>query len=99
MPQYNVYAIGQRVLLEAYNTDNAGDPASPTDPVILLKPPTGAEESLSVTESPTGHIFHILSTRTREAGKYFYRIVVEGEEDAIERFFVIAPSAFTTPIP
>lgn len=96
MQQYNVYAIGQRVMLEAFNTDNAGDPASPTSPLILLKPPTGAEESLSITESPTGHIFHILSTRTRAAGKYYYRIVTA--DDAIERFFTIVPSAFASPL-
>lgn len=98
MPQYTVYAIGQRALIEAFNVNpDTGDPESPTSPAILLKPPTGPEESLAVTENPTGHIYHVLSTRTRAAGQYFYRIVTA--DDAIERFFTIAPSAFTTPIP
>jgi hypothetical protein len=95
MPQYNVYAIGQRAIIEAYNVDSDGDPVSPTSPVILLKPPTGPEETLSVTENPTGHIYHVLSTSTRAAGKYHYRIVTA--DDAIERFFAIAPSAFADP--
>jgi hypothetical protein len=95
MPDYNVYAIGQRVLLEAFNTNAAGNPTSPSGALILLKPLTGAEESLAVTEDPTGHIFHVLPTMTRPAGKYFYRILTD--EDAIERFFVIAPSAFAAP--
>lgn len=95
MPQFNVYTIGQRVMLEAYNTDNTGAPASPTSPLILLKPPTGPEESLSVTESPPGHIYHVLPTRTRAAGRYYYRILTA--DDAIERFFTIARSAFADP--
>lgn len=95
MQQYNAYVIGQRVMLEAFNTDNAGDPASPVNPMILLKPPTGPEESLSVSESPEGHIFHVLSTRTRAAGKYYYRIVTD--DDALERYFVIPSTAFAAP--
>jgi len=96
MQEYTVYAIGQRALLEGFNVNaTTGEPETPTDPMILLKPPTGPEESLAITENPTGHFYHVLSTRTRAAGKYYYRIVTA--DDALDRFFVIAPTAFAAP--
>ena len=96
MPEFTVYTIGQRALLEGYNVNSeTGDPESPTDPLILLKPPTGAEESLSITENPTGHFYHVLATRTRAAGTYHYRILTA--DDAVERHFVIRESAFAEP--
>lgn len=95
MQQYNVYAIGQPVLIEAFNTNAQGDPESPSSPQILLKPPTGPEESLAVTENPVGHIFHELRALT--AGRFFYRIVTA--DDALERFFVVRASEFEEPLP
>ena len=96
MQPYNVYAIGQPVLLEAFNTDSQGDPQSPTAPQILLKREGTAQEvSLEVTENPVGHIFHELRAET--AGKYFYRIVTA--DDALERFFVVRASEFEEPLP
>lgn len=95
MQQYNVYAIGQPVLIEAFNTDAQGEPASPTSPQILLKPPTGPEVELAVTESPVGHIFHEMRAVT--PGRFFYRI--NTTEDALEHFFVVRASDFETPLP
>lgn len=95
MQPYNVYAIGQTALIEAFNRNDAGDLVSPTDPRILLKPPTGSETELAVTENPEGHIFHAL--RLTAPGKYHYRILTS--DDAVERFFVVVPSAFTEPLP
>ena len=96
MQQYNVYAIGQPVLLEAFNTNSQGDPASPSAPQILLKlEGSTEEESLAVTESPVGRIFHELRVLT--AGKYFYRI--NTSDDSLEHFFVVRASVFETPLP
>ena len=95
MREYNVYVIGQRAMLEAFNTDDDGDPEVAVNPRILLKPPTGPEESLAVTQSPEGHIFHVLPIEGPE-GKYFYRIVTD--DDALERFFVVRPTAFADPL-
>jgi len=96
MLSYNVYAIGQTALLEAFNTDEAGEPQSPATPRILLKPPTGPEVELEVTEEPRGHIFHRLLLEG-PAGRYYYRILTE--DDALEHFFVVMASTFTTPLP
>lgn len=95
MQEYNVYAIGQRAVLEAFNRDEDGDLAPAVNPRILLKPPTGPEESLAVTQSPAGHIFHVLPIEG-PAGKYFYRIVTD--DDALEHFFVVRASEFTDPL-
>ena len=98
MESYNVYAIGQTVLLEAFNTNDEGDPESPDSPQILLRDPTGAETSLAVTEAPTGHVFHQYRVVADPGpGLYHYRIVTA--DDAIERFFQVRASAFATPLP
>lgn len=98
MPQFNVYAIGQTTLLEAFNTDDEGDPVSPVSPKILLRAPNGVESSLEVTEDPVGHVYHELYIGSGFApGRYYYRIVTQ--DDALENFFVVHASAFTTPLP
>jgi hypothetical protein len=98
MLAYNVYAIGQTAQIEAFQTDAEGEPESPASPRILLKPPTGPEVELEVTENPVGHFYHSLYlSSSYEPGRYFYRILTE--EDALERFFVLKASAFTTPLP
>lgn len=95
MQPYNVYAIGQPVLIEAFSKNAQGDPVSPSSPQILLKPPTGPEQQLSVTEEPVGHIYHEL--RATVPGRHFYRI--NTSEDSIEHFFEVRASAFATPLP
>jgi hypothetical protein len=86
------------VILEGATTDEEGNPAAPQNPRILLKPPSGAETPLAVEFDPDneGRWFHELYL-TGPAGKYFYRLLQTG--DAEELFFVVVPSAFTTPLP
>lgn len=95
MQPYNVYAIGQPVLIEAFNTNAQGEPESPTSPQILLRDPDGLETALSVTEDPVGHIYHEM--RAVAPGRFFYRIVTA--DDALERFFVVRASEFADPLP
>lgn len=96
MSEYNTYTIGQTAILEGYNVDEDGVPTSPTDPHLLLKVPAGTESELALTEDPVGHVFHNYLV-VGPAGRYFYRIVTA--DDAIEKFFVVMPSAFADPLP
>lgn len=97
MQPYNVYAIGQVAQIEAFQTDEDGDPESPTSPQILVKlEGSEVETSLAVTEDPEGHIYHRLRL-LGPAGRYFWRIVTA--DDALEGFFVVKASEFAEPLP
>jgi len=96
MQPYNVYAIGQTILLEGESTNGAGDPTPPTSPQILLLDPTAVETSLEVTLSPVvGTFFHQLYL-TGPVGLYSYRLLTA--DDAEEHYFYVKASRFAAPL-